>query len=150
MQRKIKSAEVTIVVALVVSATLQLWIPSAGMAQQSNCQTFKETGKTACGKCLQYWQKNGGLAQQGFPISNEFQEKSDLNGQTYTVQYFERAVFEVHPEDKPPHDVLLSQLGTFRFNEKYPDKANKASNVSLSSVSGDLAYPGPGVPRKIP
>jgi hypothetical protein len=36
------------------------------------------------------------------------------------VQYFERAVFEFHPENQPPHDVLLSQLGTFRFKTKYP------------------------------
>jgi hypothetical protein len=30
-------------------------------------------------------------------------------------------VFERHPENAPPYDVLLSQLGTFRFNAKYPD-----------------------------
>jgi pimeloyl-ACP methyl ester carboxylesterase len=71
------------------------------------------------GKFLTYWQQHGGLTQQGFPISDEFQEKSDLDGKTYTVQYFERAVFELHPENAPPYDVLLSQLGTFRYNHKY-------------------------------
>jgi acetyl esterase/lipase len=35
------------------------------------------------------------------------------------VQYFERAVFESHPENKAPYDVLLSQLGTFRHDELY-------------------------------
>lgn len=88
---------------------------------QPGCQTFTQTGKTACGKFLQYWQSHGGLAQQGYPISGEFKEKSDLNGQTYTVQYFERAVFELHPENQPPNDVLLSQLGTFQFRQKYPN-----------------------------
>jgi len=34
------------------------------------------------------------------------------------VQYFERAVFEAHPENAPPYDVLLSQLGTFRYQQK--------------------------------
>lgn len=53
---------------------------------QPGCQTFKETGKTVCGRFLDYWQKNGGLSQQGFPISNEFTEKNDLDGKTYTVQ----------------------------------------------------------------
>ncbi|MBF6614665.1 MAG: hypothetical protein IVW55_16250 [Chloroflexi bacterium] len=91
--------------------------------QQTDCQTFKETGKAVCGRFLKYWQEHGGLAQQGFPISGEFQEKSDLNGQTYTVQYFERAVFEYHPENQPPYDVLLSQLGTFEFKRKYPNGA---------------------------
>jgi hypothetical protein len=80
---------------------------------------FKETGKRLGGKFLQYWQQNGGLAQQGFPISDEFMEKSDLDGKTYRVQYFERAVFELHSENQPPFDVLLSQLGTFQYNEKY-------------------------------
>lgn len=86
---------------------------------QPGCQTFKETGKTVCGRFLQYWQQNGSLAQQGFPLTNEFIEASDLDGKTYTVQYFQRAVFELHPENKLPHDVLLSQLGTFQFRHKY-------------------------------
>jgi hypothetical protein len=82
---------------------------------------FPETRHTVTGRFLEYWQTHGGLAQQGYPITEAFQEKSDLNGQTYTVQYFERAVFELHPENQPPNDVLLSLLGTFRFKEKYPN-----------------------------
>jgi glucose/arabinose dehydrogenase len=83
-------------------------------------QLFAETGKRVGGKFLEYWQRNGGLAQQGLPISDEFTERSDLNGREYRVQYFERAVFELHPENQPPFDVLLSQLGTFRYRQKYP------------------------------
>src|SRR5437016_4215593 len=60
---------------------------------QSGCRAFPETGKSVCGLFLQYWQLHGGLAQQGYPLTNEFTEVSDLNGQPYTVQYFERAVF---------------------------------------------------------
>jgi hypothetical protein len=81
---------------------------------------FPETGKRVGGKFLEYWQRNGGLAQQGFPISDEFVEVSDLDGKPYLVQYFERAVFEMHPENVgTPYEVLLSQLGTFRHKEKY-------------------------------
>src|SRR5436305_434257 len=78
-------------------------------------RTFTETGKTVKGKFLTYWDGHGGLAQQGFPISEEMQEKSDTDGKTYTVQYFERAVFELHPENAAPNDVLLSLLGVFRY-----------------------------------
>jgi len=81
--------------------------------------TFRETGKRLGGKFLDYWQRNGGLAQQGFPISDEFSEVSDLDGKVYTVQYFERAVFELHPENATPFDVLLSQLGRFQLRGKY-------------------------------
>ncbi len=97
--------------------------PDGAPSQQPNTsegsQLFSDTGKRVGGKFLDYWQQHGGLAQQGLPISDEFTEKSDLNGKTYTVQYFERAVFELHPENQPPYDVLLSQLGTFRYRDKY-------------------------------
>jgi hypothetical protein len=105
----------------------------AGPLQQANCQTFPETKQTVCGRFLQYWQQNGGLAQQGYPISGELQERSDLNGQVYTVQYFERAEFEMHPENQPPYDVLLSQLGTFEYKRKYgsPPPAPAAPTATL-------------------
>ena len=97
--------------------------PNGAPNQQPNTSpgsvVVSETGKHLGGKFLQYWQSHGGVMQQGFPISDEFTEVSDLNGKPYTVQYFERAVFEYHPEYQPPYDVLLSQLGTFRYKEKY-------------------------------
>jgi hypothetical protein len=68
---------------------------------------------------LQYWDRHGGLAQQGYSISEVIQETSDADGRIYTVQYMERAVFEHHPENHPPYNVLLSQLGTYRYREKY-------------------------------
>src|SRR6266446_5499528 len=90
---------------------------------QGGCQTFPQTGHRVCGKFLQYWQSHGSLAQQGYPLSEEFVETSDLNGLPYMVQYFERAVFEYHPENQPPFNVLLSQLGTFQYKNKYPTGA---------------------------
>ena len=75
---------------------------------------FPETGHTVGGDFRLYWEAHGGLAQQGYPISEEFQERNALDGQTYTVQYFQRAVFEYHPENAgTPYVVLLSQLGRF-------------------------------------
>ncbi len=102
---------------------------------QGSSHTFPETGKTVKGRFLQYWQKHGGLAQQGFPISSEMQEKSDTDGKLYTVQYFERAVFELHPENAPSNDVLLSLLGVFLYQQKYPKGApNQTTNTSEGSV----------------
>lgn len=94
--------------------------PPEGIEPSSTeCMRFEETGQQACGEFLVYWKEHGGLAQQGFPISPEFTERSDLDGNEYTVQYFERAVFERHPENEPPYNVLLSQLGTFAYGAKY-------------------------------
>ena len=100
-------------------------LPAGGKsdpAQVPTSRTFSETSKTVSGRFLEYWDANGGLSQQGFPISEPFMEKSDLDGKTYQVQYFERSVFEAHPENQPPYDVLLSQLGTFRYKDKSPGK----------------------------
>jgi hypothetical protein len=105
----------------------------AAPAQQAQTRLFGETGKTVQGRFLQYWEQNGGLAQQGFPISDEMQEKSDLDGKTYTVQYFERAVFELHTENQAPYDVLLSLLGTQLYREKYP---NGAPGQAVSKEAG--------------
>lgn len=91
--------------------------------QQTDCLLFKETDKSICGNFLRYWLDHEGLAQQGYPISGEFQEKSATDGKTYMVQYFERVVFEYHPENKPPYDFLLSQLGTSQYREKYSSVA---------------------------
>jgi endonuclease YncB( thermonuclease family) len=87
---------------------------------QTGCRTFQETGRTVCGRFLQYWDQHGGLAQQGFPISSELGEVSPADGKSYTVQYFERAVFEYHPELLPPNTVLLSLLGVAQYQQKYP------------------------------
>ncbi len=110
------------IVRSVAGVALCALLGSAGTAAlgQSNSRLFPQTGHTVAGQFLTYWDGHGGLAQQGYPIAEEMQETSDLNGQSYTVQYFERAVFEKHPENKPPFDTLLSQLGTFRYKAKYP------------------------------
>jgi hypothetical protein len=74
------------------------------------CRTFGETGKTVCGRFLQYWIDHGGLAINGYPLTDERREMLE-NGQTYTVQWFERVRMEYHPENSPPNDVLLGQFG---------------------------------------
>ena len=109
-------------------ATLFLALPaftsgSAHAQTSSNCRTFPETGKTVCCDFLTYWDTHGGLAQQGYPLSGEMSERSEVDGKTYTVQYFERAIFERHPENKPPYDVLLSLLGAKQLKQKWPQGA---------------------------
>src|SRR5690242_10654200 len=106
---------------LTIFAVLMLVIPAAGARStlaQGDSHTFPETGKTVSGSFLKYWTEHGGLAQQGFPITEQMQEVSDTDGKTYTVQYFERAVFELHPEFAgTQNEVLLSLLGVFLYNK---------------------------------
>ena len=85
--------------------------------------TFPETGFTVRGAFLRYWQTHGlefgdydvsyreSLALFGYPISEEFEERLE-DGEIYTVQYFERARFEWHPENaNTEYEVLLGQFG---------------------------------------
>lgn len=76
----------------------------------SSRSCFTETGFCAQGRFLAYWRAHGGLAVNGYPISDEFDQLLE-DGRTYRVQYFERARLELHPENVPPYDVLLGQFG---------------------------------------
>jgi hypothetical protein len=87
----------------------------------AGCEYFATTRHSVCGDFRAFWHRYGldfgepgmsareSLALFGFPISEPFQEKLE-NGTTYTVQYFERARFEVHPENPAPYKILLGRL----------------------------------------
>src|SRR5207249_1452302 len=84
----------------------------APIANTKDLTYFPQVGHTLRGPFLRFWQKNGGLAIFGYPISEEFQEPSLTDGQTYTVQYFQRNRFELHPEfANTPNEVLMGLLG---------------------------------------
>lgn len=83
----------------------------APTAADPNSTYFPETGHYVS-TFRSYWQKYGGLAQFGLPLTEEFQEVNPIDGKTYTVQYFERNRFEYHPEFKGTfYEVLLGLLG---------------------------------------
>jgi beta-lactamase class A len=73
---------------------------------------FPQTGHNLGNSFLTYWQQNGGLARFGLPLSEEHLERNAATGQQYTVQWFERARFEWHPENAgTPYVILLGLLG---------------------------------------
>jgi hypothetical protein len=110
---------------------------------ESGSRLFPETGKRVAGAFLTYWESHGSLTQQGLPISDEFIETSALDGNPYKVQYFERAVFEYHPENAgSPYEVLLSQIGTFRWKEKQAAPVPTAVPITNpTSVVGNTPVP---------
>jgi hypothetical protein len=90
--------------------------------QNGNTEPGRYTSPTAStlrNAFKRHWLGTGGLAQYGYPISEEFYEVNPANGQTYVVQYFERARFEWHPEHTgTPYEVLLGLLGNQLLSEK--------------------------------
>ena len=80
--------------------------------KRAGVQWFAPTGHTLRGAFLDYWNRYGGLAQFGYPITEEFFEEVGPDHQQYRVQYFERNRFEHHPENNgTPYEVLLGALG---------------------------------------
>ncbi len=92
-------------------------------AAASGCLFFAETGHSLCEPFLSYWRSKGlefdgrrgfsnaeNLALFGLPLS-EPQPEQLSDGRTYTVQWFERARFEYHPDNPNPYKVLLGLLG---------------------------------------
>ncbi len=90
---------------------------TAHAANQPICFPEAAPVITACieGRFAEYWQKNGGLAVFGYPITEARDEVNADTGETYRTQYFERQRFELHTENKAPYDVLMGRLGDDRL-----------------------------------
>ncbi|HUY99111.1 MAG TPA: hypothetical protein VMU89_02080 [Thermomicrobiaceae bacterium] len=93
-----------------------LW---SGTESDANCRFLPETGHRLCFGFKAYWQSHGldmgdpgvsfreSLALFGYPISEEFVDPAT----GLVTQYFERAVFEYHPNNPDPYKVELRRLG---------------------------------------
>lgn len=99
------------------------WFGFAKSGDTGGCRVFAETGHAVCGPILNAWRSNGlqidgkktvsegeSVALFGMPLSGLMTETLS-DGKQYQVQWFERARFELHPENAAPYDVLLGLLG---------------------------------------
>jgi hypothetical protein len=74
---------------------------------------FPQTRHTLRGDMLRFWQRHGGISVLGAPITEVFQaENGDGSGRVYSMQYFENARLERHPElHNPRYAILMGLLG---------------------------------------
>jgi hypothetical protein len=122
---------------------------------QEGCTYFEQTGFNVCSEILDYWSANGlnldgqpgftaeeSLALFGFPLTGEF-ETTLADGNTYTVQWFERARFERHPENEPPYNVLLGRLGVEQHGEPPLTETSDedAIKAAVRAHVGDAGFP---------
>ncbi|MCL5257494.1 MAG: L,D-transpeptidase family protein [Chloroflexi bacterium] len=97
--------------------------PSVGQFESTpSVWYFPETQHSLAYGFLNFWLSNDGLRNFGFPISEEITEDG------FTVQYFERARFEYHPEFAgTPYEVELGLLGSQYVSiHPLPDQATQA------------------------
>jgi|GEM_PF-508517 len=80
-----------------------------------------QTGHSLAEPFLSHWKANGGLELFGYPISEPFAQGS------LTVQWFERARFEYHPElQKTGKPIQLSLLGQLAYEKSAAAQSNAA------------------------
>ncbi|MCY4436099.1 MAG: hypothetical protein OXE05_02040 [Chloroflexi bacterium] len=92
-------------VGLIILALFAAFMPSSLQANDDTI-SFPETGMSVSFGFKKYFEERGGLEIFGYPITPEIQE----NG--FTVQYFQRARYEYHPEHAGTrYEVQLGLLG---------------------------------------
>jgi hypothetical protein len=122
------------------------WFAFPKSTAQPGCRFFPETGHNICGALLAAWQSNGleldgrrgkseaeSLALIGLPLSDA-QVETLSNGQPYTVQWFERARLELHPENQPPYDVLFGLIGNETRGPNSPPPAAPAPSEQTQQI----------------
>lgn len=105
--------------------------PSA-IPNTPDCHYFPETGQAVCYAFLDFFRQNGGVDVFGYPVSGFDVE----NG--FTVQYFQRALMEWHPEKPSGQRVQLANLGSqyFSLNELNPDLLSPRGPISAGLGEG--------------
>jgi hypothetical protein len=79
------------------------------------CRSFSPDGYRVCYAFLDFYDRHGGQKQFGLPISN-----AELHDGR-TVQYFQNARFEWHPELPVGHKIVLADLGRQYFDSHGED-----------------------------
>ncbi len=109
MHRRLAPALLIVVLMMLSAASC-----TAALSAQRNDRCFPETGLCISGPIRAYWERNGGLAVFGFPITAQSQES--VEGRSLQVQWFERDRLEIQPDGRVTAGRLgaerLEQLGT--------------------------------------
>lgn len=104
-----------------------------------NGRFFPETGHTVSGAFLEKYNSiPNGTEIYGYPITDAFEDDSI----GHMVQYFEKARFELHPENPADLQVQLTPLGEFLYQpgEQTPDLFNFASCTSFQETGFEVCY----------
>ena len=125
------------------------WFTFSKSGAQPGCRFFPETGHNVCGDILATWLARGieldgvrgkvaeeSIALFGLPISDL--QVETIAGQEFQVQWFERARFELHPENAPPYNVLLGLLGSEIRKSSPPENSSNGRIIFESTRDGHL------------
>ncbi len=115
--------------ALLIVASLWIGALPQPVSAQSDLRYFAETGHFLRGAFRAYWERNGGVAIFGFPITEEYR-RSDGR----IVQWFQRARFELAQVNPPV--VQLGHLGReFTGDRIFPQAPPQPSTARIRYFS---------------
>ncbi len=118
---------------------------------------FGQTGHAIAPQFWDYWSSHGleldgqpgtsvqeSLALFGLPLSDAQTEINPTDGQPYLTQWFERARFELHPENAgTPSEVLLGLLGReLNAGAATPAARQSIPGTFVQAAGGQLIYQG--------
>jgi hypothetical protein len=79
---------------------------------ENQCVHFYETGRNLCPPFRAAWEAYGGRDSLGLPLTAPIENINEATGNSYTVQYFERARLEYFPEHQgTPNEIQFGMLG---------------------------------------
>ncbi|MEA2574899.1 MAG: peptide/nickel transport system substrate-binding protein [Chloroflexia bacterium] len=114
-KRKFGNLAFTTAVAASLAVSLLPAAASPARAAQGQSRNLGPNNIPVAGRFLEVWNAQGSEANSvyvnGYPITPRRAEISTDDGKVYETQWFERARYEAHPENKAPYDVLLGRLG---------------------------------------
>lgn len=96
------------------------------------CRMYNETGFSVCFAFLDFFDKNGGVTQFGYPVS-PFEYHENM-----IVQYFEKARFEWRPWNPESQRVVISDLGRVYFDKVGEDPGLLNSVPSINNRPAEL------------
>lgn len=129
---------VSLLVLLMLSATLgyaQDTAQSPIASAQTDERCFTETPYCISGAIRAYWERNGGLAVFGYPIS-DLRTETVEGSWTGPVQWFERDRLENHGAD----GVVAGRLGAYRLNLAGDVWWRDINRANVEEVSFDCNY----------
>jgi hypothetical protein len=111
MEKRLRPSLFTAI--LLVFLAVPLWL---ALAQTEDARYFPETGHWITGDFLQMYDRvPDPLLVFGYPITDAFETQSVAQSPGLVVQYFQRARFELHPENPVELRVVLSPLGEYIY-----------------------------------
>src|SRR5215218_4599641 len=102
----------------VIGAMCASLVPAGAGQAAAQGQSRTINGHVVNGRFLEVWNAQGSeqsnVYVNGLAITDRRPEISVDDGKSYETQWFERARYEAHPENKAPYDVLLGRLGSMK------------------------------------